>query len=165
MKNIIFLLIATIMAGLLFWFCNMMTPQPGQSSGNGNPAILAIPILCILSFFIVFLLIRIFQTLSMKFILFPMSMVTIVIYWMAALFYQRGSYINYRNILVEENLKDRGFVDWEYIDTITTFMSIHINNQFFNFNTYFVFLSFCIFVTLTIVLIKRLTGSGAQKIL
>ncbi|MCG3088903.1 hypothetical protein [Sporosarcina cyprini] len=59
--------------------------------------------------------------------------------------------MKYKTLLAETYKKEVGHIDWGYIDTITSFMSLHVNSQYFNVNSYFMFLSFAIFLAQLIV--------------
>ena len=61
-------------------------------------------------------------------------------------FYQKSQLSEYRQVIKSALMKRNGVVDEEYVNAITEGLSIHINNQYFNFNTYFMFLTFSIFV-------------------
>jgi hypothetical protein len=144
-----------LLAALLFWFANIMNPNPGQTSGNGNPAILLAGILILLFCYLVYLWVRTFRRFPIKPYYFRISMAAIITHLIVASLYQRSSFHNYRNVLADAYQEDFGFVDWQYIDSITSFMSIHINNQYFNMNTYLMFLTSSILVALVVDLIQK----------
>lgn len=49
-----------------------------------------------------------------------------------------------KNALIEKD----GYVDIQYLQSITSGLTIHVNNQFFNINTFFMFLTSTIFIAL-----------------
>ena len=157
-KEHITLIAISILAIPLFWISNVMTPNPGQSSGNGNPAILFMGIICILFCSLVYLWVRTFNNYRHR-----LNSVTGIICIFLLTFhlfisslYQRHSFIHYKNVLADAYKERFGTVDWVYIDQITSFMSIHVNNQYFNVNTYFMFLAFSILTAILIVYLQKL---------
>lgn len=157
MKKILYLLLNLVVIFLLFMFGNGMTTTPGSSSGNGNPAILLFIPLGIL--FIV-LVVQWFNTIKKKRAHVNATLITILVlvcHFIAGFYYQVASYRKYRDYLAEVYAEQFGSVDWEYINSITSGLDIHINNQYFNWNTYFLFISFSIFIALTINGIKQIT--------
>lgn len=127
-----------------------MNPKPGSISGNGNPAILImwflVPIFC----YMVYLWFRILRSYSIKTMTIGIGSAIIIIQLIVAYIYQRNAFLKYREILAEAYEKDFGFVDWVYIGQITSFSSIHVNNQYFNANTYLMFLTASILIALFI---------------
>lgn len=140
---------------LLFWLGNLMNPKPGSSSGNGNPAILIMWILVPLFCYIVYLWFRIFRSYAIKKMIMGVGSVLIFVHLIVGFFYQRSAFLKYRDIIAEAYKANFGFVDWEYINQITTFSSIHVNNQYFNPNTYLMFLTASILVALFIAYISQ----------
>lgn len=139
----------------LFWINYLMTPNPGSSSGNGNPAIIVVVILFILLFFLIYLWFRLFNQYLLKPIFLVFGIFFTITHLIIAYLYQRHLFIKYRQVLIEAYEKKFDYVDWEYIEQITSFMSIHINNQLFNVNTYFMYISISILVALIFYTIKR----------
>jgi heme/copper-type cytochrome/quinol oxidase subunit 2 len=134
------LVISVIILGI-FLFFNKTTPQPGASSGNGNPAILAVLFLIPLFILLVLLWVRVFTVHSISNLGLMIFAIGNVIHLIIAFFYQKKEFNEYRQVIAEAILKRTGFVDMEYIDAITRGLSIHVNNQYFNLNTYFMFMS------------------------
>ena len=79
-----------------------------------------------------------------------------LIHIVISILYQRNAFLEYREVLAETYKKDFGFVDWQYIESITSFLSIHVNKQYFNLNTYFMFLSASILLSLIVHFGKKL---------
>ncbi|MCM3633644.1 hypothetical protein [Paenibacillus camelliae] len=156
MKKVIYLLLNLVVIFLLFMFGNGMTPRPGSSSGNGNPAILLFVPLGILFIVLVvqwFNLIKKRAHIKVTII----TLLVLVCHFIAGFYYQVASYRKYRDYLAEVHAEQFGSVDWEYINSITSGLSIHINNQYFNWNTCFLFVSFSMFIALMINVIKLRT--------
>lgn len=149
---------------LLFMFGNSMTTTPGQSSGNGNPAIL---LLLPLSIFFIVLTFQWFKFFKDKMIsnktVIILSLL-IICHHVIGIYYQIMSFRSYRIFLAEVYEGQFGIIDWEYINSITSGLSIHINNQYFNINTYFLFLSLSLLIWLLsqmIISLRRKMGENS----
>ncbi|WFB56726.1 hypothetical protein [Paenibacillus sp. BR1-192] len=162
------IIIALALLGMVL-FGNMMTPRPGSSSGNGNPAILLLIPLSILFLMLVYQWFRIFKQLKM-----PLSWLSLVIlalagYITAGYAYQLHRLEIYREILAEAFQLRWGQTDWEHIESITSggLLSIHMNNQFFNWNTYFMMIAFslllCFMYKLIQHIMNRRQGTSAEN--
>ncbi|MGN7410186.1 hypothetical protein [Sporosarcina sp. SAFN-010] len=132
----------------VFLLGNQMTPNPGTSSGNGNPALLIAFMLIPVFVFMVFLWIRIFHVHPFGNTAFIISILAILVHLSAAYIYQRNAFIEYRQVIKDALLKKDGVVDAEYLQSITTGLSIHVNNQYFNINTYFMFVTLSILIAI-----------------
>jgi len=163
MKNIA-LWVTLIITLLIFWFGNAMTTTPGRSSGNGNPAIILFIPLFILFIVLVFQWFKIFRhkIISIKTIL--ICSLVAICHQVLGIYYQMISFRNYRDFLAEVYEGQFGEVDWQYVHSITTGLSIHINNQYFNINTYLLFLNFSLFVWLLSGLIIAWLSKRNRKI-
>ncbi|MGD6942993.1 hypothetical protein ACQCT6_13330 [Cytobacillus gottheilii] len=127
-----------------FIFSNLMTPAPGSSSGNGNPAILFVLLLPFILFYLIVFWRGIFRVLPIK----KKWIIAVAgsAYCASAVMYQRWSFVRYVDEMRQGYKEQFGYVDEEYIQDIAVFLSIHVNNQYFNINT------FIAFVVLTIVI-------------
>jgi hypothetical protein len=132
----------------IFWLGYEMNPAPGHTSGNGNPAILLAGAAVILFGCLVYVLSKRLHCLAVPPAVFPIGIAAVVVHLILAGVYQWNSFQNYKQLLAETYKADFGFTDWEYIESITSFMSIHINNQLFNVNTYIMFISASLFLAL-----------------
>jgi hypothetical protein len=103
--------IISIISAVLFYIIHLMNPSPGQSSGNGNPAIILMFILVPLFCYLVILWIKLFKKVNLNPTLLLLSIVVIATHWMVGYFYQRGSLIKYKNILQEAYHEHHGFVE------------------------------------------------------
>ncbi|KAB2335662.1 hypothetical protein [Bacillus mesophilum] len=136
MKMVI-LITVLLFTAIGFIFSNLMTPAPGSSSGNGNPAILFVLLLPFILFYLIVFWRGIFRELSNK-----KKWIIVVAgssYCASAAMYQRWSFVRYVDEMRKGYKEQFGYVDEEYIQDIAVFLSIHVNNQFFNFNTFIVF--------------------------
>lgn len=140
-----------ILAIPLFGIGNVLTPPPDDESGNGNPAMLLLPILACMFVYLVYLTVTICNKFSMKPAVFIIGMTVTFLHLVISFLYQRSSFLKYKTLLAETYKKDVGHIDWGYIETITSFMSLHVNSQYFNTNTYFMFLSSSLCLSLLIV--------------
>ncbi|MGN7356185.1 MULTISPECIES: hypothetical protein [unclassified Paenibacillus] len=82
-----------------------------------------------------------------------LSCAKIVILWLIiaghftiGIYYQMTSYRKYRIFLSRVYEEKFGEIDWPYIKSITSGLSIHINNQYFNGNTFLLFVSLSLFI-------------------
>jgi branched-subunit amino acid ABC-type transport system permease component len=133
-----------------------MNPAPGQTSGNGNPAILLLGVILIMFCCLVYLWNRILNDYPIKPLVLSIGVSITLIHIVISILYQRNAFLEYREVLAETYKKDFGFVDWQYIESITSFLSIHVNKQYFNLNTYFMFLSASILLSLIVYFGKKL---------
>lgn len=153
MKGVkIILLIVYLLALGVFLVINQMTPIPGASSGNGNPALLLAWVLLPLFYYMVLFWTRILRVHSINTFFYLGGLFGIIIHQITAFTYQKREINEYRQIIKNVLFKRDGIVDEEYVRTITKGLSIHINNQYFNLNTYFMFVTFSIFVAIVCIL-------------
>ena len=148
----IMLFIVCILALGVFMVINQLTPNPGASSGNGNPGFFISWILLPLFYFMVILWVRIFRVHSINIYGYIICMFGIIVHLVTAFFYQKNQLSEYRQVIKSALIKRNGVADEEYVNAITEGLSIHVNNQYFNFNTYFMFLTFSIFVAIVYIL-------------
>lgn len=137
---------------LLFYLNNQMTVRPGTISGNGNPALIVGASLLPLFIFMVLLWRRIFRVHSISQRFSIVGIILTFIHLIIAFIYQRISLANYREIIKDAYLEKYGEVDSQYLQQITTGLTIHVNNQYFNVNTFLMFISFSIFIALALYL-------------
>ncbi|MDZ5474001.1 hypothetical protein SM124_19965 [Bacillus sp. 31A1R] len=90
-----------------------------------------------------------------------LGLLVILLHIIGGTLYQTISFRNYRDFLAEVYKQNFGFTDWEYINQITSFMSIHVNNQYFNINTFLMFTTLSIFIAIVIHLLKNNKSLGA----
>ncbi|MGE7926714.1 hypothetical protein [Lysinibacillus xylanilyticus] len=133
---------------LLFYVSNQMTVRPGTISGNGNPALLVGAPLLPLFILMVLSWGRIFRVHSINQRFSIVGIILTFVHLIIAFIYQRISLANYREIIKDAYFEKYGEVDSQYLQQITTGLTIHVNNQYFNVNTFFMFISFSIFIAL-----------------
>ena len=168
MKRFTWSLISALICLLVVLFGNAMTPKLGMSSGNGNPAILLFIPLSILFLVLVNQWIRVFKDVKMSLTSLSLLIFTLAGYIIAGYIYQLRRLEIYRQIQAEAFESEYGKVDWTHIESITSgILSIHMNNQFFNVNTYFMMMAFslllCFLYKLIEGLINRSQGTSAKK--
>ncbi|MGE6486891.1 hypothetical protein ACQKE5_01220 [Paenisporosarcina sp. NPDC076898] len=80
-----------------------------------------------------------------------------IAHFVLGILYQRSAYLAYRQVIANAYEKEFGYVDSVYINQITSFqsLSIHLNNQYFNVNTFLMFCSLSILLALFWNLIKN----------
>ncbi len=129
---------------ILFLVGNSMTPPPGTISGNGNPALILffilIPILICLVLFSVILI----RSYSIKNKYLYFTMIILILHFILGFLYQRKELNEYREVIKGVLLERDGIADLHYVESMTGFLSYHVNNQYFNVNTFFMFLAFAL---------------------
>jgi hypothetical protein len=148
----------------VFLFGEMMTTKPGGISGNGNPAILLLVPISILLITLVICWSYAFKNKNISSIFIKVSMAIVVLHMVLGAVYQVQSFKKYKDYLAEIYNEKHGYVDWPYIHSITDGLTIHVNNQYFNVNTFMMCVSFSFFLFLVIVsLFKTRTGNQAER--
>lgn len=130
-----------LLAAGLFYFINQSTVRPGVISGNGNIAILILIPLSLVFIALIVLWSGLLKLMKLRRrILGGFIPIILFIVTTAALF-QYKSFKAYRLHLYEVTKDIPGVKgDWAYIDSITTGLSVYVNNQYFNLNTFFIFI-------------------------
>lgn len=169
-KHLTGLFINALVCLILVLLGNAMTPKPGTSSGNGNPVILLLIPLSILFLVLVLQWIRMFKDLKMSLSKLSMLILALAGYIVAGYVYQLHRLEAYREVLAEAFELRWGTADWQHIESITTggLLSIHLNNQFFNWNTYFMMIAFSLLLCFIYKWIqglanRRYDGTSAKK--
>ncbi|MBU9711723.1 hypothetical protein [Evansella tamaricis] len=156
--------IATVISGLLFYVMNLMTPSAGIDSGNGNPAIVLIPILFPLFVYLVYSWIKVLKFFHMTLRVGISTLLLITFHWVIGLYIHRVMFDRHRETLADAYEQLFGYVDWEYIDHITSsLLSIHTNKLYFNLNTFFMYLTLSILLSVDFVLVKKHLNFGSVK--
>ncbi|MGG3506564.1 hypothetical protein ABES58_13910 [Paenibacillus lautus] len=168
-KHLTGLFINVLVCLILVLLGNAMTPKPGTSSGNGNPVILLLIPLSILFLVLVLQWIRMFKDLKMSLSKLSMLILALAGYIIAGYVFQLHRLEIYRDIQADAFELRYGEVDWNHIESITTgILSIHMNNQFFNWNTYFMMIAFSLLLCFIYKWIqglanRRYDGTSAKK--
>ncbi|MBG9453794.1 hypothetical protein ABE61_06790 [Lysinibacillus sphaericus] len=144
------LLITSLVVLLLFYLSNRMTVSPVTISGNGNPALIVVAILLPMFFLMVILWVRILKVHSISKRFYIVGIILTFVHLILAFIYQRISLTNYRDVIKDALIEKNGEVDDQYVQSITTVLDIHVNNQYFNINTFFMFISLSIFIALVV---------------
>ena len=141
---------------LSFFIGNLSTVHPVQISGNGNPALLFIPILLFLALFIVNDWIKMLKYLN------PKSISLIVLLFIIAIalsigynlqvdeFYERKDYV--QQVVLE---RENGMSDPLYLKRVTGIKSTYMSNQLFNFNTLIMYFLLTISIAIIYILWTR----------
>lgn len=156
MKNKIYLVLHLFIIYAIFLFIEHgMTVTPGRISGNGNPALLLIFPLLILFVILIFQWSSLIDQFITKRIQVLCVVAISVVHWIIALLYQRMKFLNYKDVIAKAIMIENGDVDWEYIDSITTGLTIHVNNQYFNTNIFLMYVSLSVMISVVISVVKR----------
>ena len=140
------LLILSLIALSVFQVINRMTVNPTTSSGNGNPALLLGAVLIPIFILMVLLWVRVLRVHSVKIRTSLLGLLAISIHLVIAFKYHKHVLNQYREFIKNAFIEKSGTVDLQYVESITSFLGIHVNNQYFNLNTFFMFLTFSIFI-------------------
>lgn len=154
------------LSGGLFSLIHLFTVTPGVISGNGNIAILfmmPIPMLFIVA---VYCWYRIIRKATFRSSLYVGGFFVLVIGITAGMLYQRQAFYRYREYLFDVHKEKYGVEDWGYILDITSggIYSPHVNNQFFNFNTYLIYIACSLALSILIVSVIRARTHRKQKV-
>jgi hypothetical protein len=148
--------IVSAISGVLFYLINLMNPSPGKTSGSGNPALIYMIVLVPLFCYLVILCVKLFKEMNVKPTMLVIGIVAIATHWMVGFFYQKSSYIKFKSILQDLYYEQHGFEDNVYIDQITSLFSIHVNSQYFNLNTYLMFLTLSILISFLVIIMQKI---------
>lgn len=114
-KLLVTLFFISILTLAVFLLINQMTPNPGTSAGNGNPALLIAMILPPFFIFMVILWVRIFCVQKIGSPVLIISILGIIIHLTIAFFYQKIQLNEYRQVIKEALIKRYGNADEEYL--------------------------------------------------
>lgn len=142
----LFLLCISLLVFVLFIGINQMTAVPGSSSGNGNPALLLVILVIPLFFVMVWLWQRLIRQYGLRRRAIMIGLFLTFIHILAGIIYQRSALTNYRKVIEAALIERYGYADQQYLLDITSGLTIHVNNQYFNVNTFFMLISFSIFI-------------------
>lgn len=149
------LLLLYSLSAILFWGIHQMTPDPGTTSGNGNPGLLLAGLLIPLFILAVVVWVRIFRSRTISNRTYVFSIVAVLAHLIFAYLYRLNTLVEYRGIIEEVLFTKDGTVDIDYVMAITSGLSIHINHLNFSVNTFFMFISFTILIACLNVLVQR----------
>lgn len=146
-KLVVVSILVIIVLGL-FIMGNLMTVSPGASSGNGNPAHLLLIGIIPLFFVLSFLWISLFQLFSIRTSSYIVGLFAVLFHLTVAFLYQRSELNDYREVIGQALASRNGTADMIYLKSITSGWTIHVNNQYFNLNTFLMFMTASIFVAI-----------------
>ncbi|WP_068985581.1 hypothetical protein [Lysinibacillus xylanilyticus] len=115
------LLVVHILALGIFLIVNQMTPNSGDTSGNGNPALLIVWILIPILVFMVILWVRIFRMSSISNTVFIISIFGILVHLTVSFFYQKNELNEYREVIRIALLNREGVADAQYMQVCNLF--------------------------------------------
>ncbi|MDQ0208630.1 hypothetical protein [Alkalicoccobacillus murimartini] len=156
MRKLILLLLYVLTAGI-FLLCHLTASSTVPfSAGNGNVALYFIIILIPILIGIVYLLSDFLRHLVINKKHLNIIILLLITQICLGIFYQYNQLDNYRDTLANAYFDYFGYHDMEYIHMITVGFSSQLNNQYFNLNTWFMFLSFTILSSLVVNPIKKI---------
>lgn len=149
------LIIALIVCAGIFYLGNLMTVHPATTSGNGNPMLLALPILFIMGVMIVRGWMEVITNWNKRLLWSGCALTPLLLY--AAYRYQETEFDLYRTYVTEIVMKDEWRADWDYANSVTDIFSIYMNNQLYNVNTFFMYIGLTLWIGIVLILIKSYT--------
>ena len=156
MSKLILVILYSLTAGI-FLLCNLTaSTKPPFSSGNGNIAIIFVLILIPITVSIIWILSILLRHLEISKKYLNSLILFLISHICFGIFYQYNKLDDYRDMLANAYFDLMGFHDKEYIHMITVGFSNQLNNQYFNINTWFVFLSFTILSSLLVNHMRRI---------
>lgn len=165
-KYIFVLVFALALSGGLFYLIHLFTVTPGTISGNGNIAILFMMPLPILFLVSIYCWYHLFKKVTVRPSLLVGGLLLLATGITAGIMYQRQRFYQYREYLFDVHKEIHGLEDWEYILDITSggIYSPHVNNQFFNLNTYLIYIACSLLLSILIVIVIRARMNRKQKL-
>ncbi|MFK3938011.1 hypothetical protein ACI2JA_10965 [Alkalihalobacillus sp. NPDC078783] len=141
----------------IFLLCNLTaSSKPPFSAGNGNIAIVFVFILIPITISIVWIVSILLRHVEIKKKHLNILVLILISHICFGIMYQFSKLDDYRDLLANEYFDFMGSHDMEYIHMITVGFSMQLNNQYFNMNTWFVFLSFTILSSLLVNSVRRI---------
>lgn len=137
----------TIFTALVFAVGNFLTVRPSSISGNGNPTLVIFFVVVPLVPVYIFVWHRFFLKWNLTWKHLFTIVVVGILHLVAGFFYQLMKFVEYKEIIRQAVIEREGYADMNYLDSITSGITIHVNNQYFNTNTFFMFLTATILLT------------------
>lgn len=162
-KKWLFALTRIIIASFSFFLGNLSTVDPVQISGNGNPALLFIPILLILALFIVNDWIKVikFSNFNYRTLFVFLFTIGIALFFryehQVDEFHERKDYV--QQVVIEREYK---ISDPLYLEQVTGIKYTYMSNQLFNFNTFFMYILLTLAIAIIYVLWTRRSVSTSS---
>lgn len=139
----------------IFYLGNLMTVDPATTSGNGNPMLLALPILFLIGGMIVQGWMAVIMNWSLRSIWSVFAIIPVLLY--VSYRYQANEFDRYRTYVITTVMNDEWRADWDYANSVTDIFSIYMNNQLYNVNTFFMYVGLTLWIGIVLMLLKRST--------
>ncbi|MCC5892798.1 hypothetical protein [Exiguobacterium sp.] len=138
----------------IFYLGNLLTVDPADISGNGNPAFLG---LFFLFFFILFFMLGWMELMAnVRTRLLWSGFLVLPLIFVAAYRYQMNEFDRYRTYVKDIVMNQVGRGDLDYANSITSdVFSIYMNNQLFNVNTFFMYVGLTLWIGIALMLWHR----------
>lgn len=150
------LVLALLICVGIFYLGNSMTVNPEQTSGNGNPMLLALPILLLIGGIIVRGWMAMIMNWNSRLLWGGFVVILVLLY--TAYRYQANEFDRYRTYVKDIVMNDRWRADLDYANSITSdVFSIYMNNQLYNMNTFFMYVGLTLWIGIVLILLKRST--------
>lgn len=150
-------LLSLLLSLVAFYFGNLMTVNPLKVSGNGNLALIIIPLLLIFMVFLVYGWVQILNKFNLK-----SSVLVISLILLGFIFYfgyqnQANEYVKYKEYVQQTILnQDNRSADLEYVQSVTNgILSPYLNNQFFNVTTFSMYIVLSLSISVLVVLFTK----------
>ncbi|GAF11425.1 hypothetical protein JCM19046_2951 [Bacillus sp. JCM 19046] len=157
-KGIVLLSCYVLTAGL-FCFSHQLANDTPPYSSMGNLALIALPFLAILTLTIVLFLSAILREKQIRPLPAILVMLVFGVHVTIGVYWQVQSLEGYRDTLLERYNDYGGFAESNhaYIEAITSGFENQMNSQYFNVNTWLVYVSFTILLSLALSLFRLKT--------
>ncbi|WP_017184830.1 hypothetical protein [Alkalibacillus haloalkaliphilus] len=145
------LIIITVLVFAMFLQVGSMSTLPGQQVDSVNRALPFMVLLIGLFFYLVYLWYEFLRPYVLGHWLI-ISAIFVSVHWGIAISYQQKSIEKYRQQIIDLFESQFGYIDWDYIDSVSTlFLSSHMNHQLYNVNTFLMYMSLSFFTAIVLV--------------
>lgn len=155
----------TLLTPYLFYTGYSSESKTNQISGNGNPAGILVAILLLLCPFIIIGIIILFDKVNAKNSSLLVTMGLTITYNYIGYIHQKNNYLLYKEFIKQKIIHSEDVTDVTYSKGMLDGFSIYMNSQFFNLNTYFMYLCFILFLASLAYLIYKETLKVILKLL
>lgn len=149
------LIVLLVICAIMFYLGNKMTTFPKQTSGNGNLAIVLVGILLIVSPFLVSSVVNKLERLKIKTL--PILLIGILssLYMYFGYIHQLEKYLQFKKQVRNEMLSYDHMADNEFIDSALSGFSTYLNSQYFNLNTFGIYVSLILLISSILVVFNK----------
>lgn len=140
-KTTITLIVITLLTVALFAVSHIMTVSPGSTSGNGNPVLLVFFLLVPIVPVFIFIWQRFFNHWNLSGKQISIVFALGILHLVGGFLFQRMKFEEYKEVIRQALIEREGYADLDYLNSITSGLTIHVNNQYFNTNTFLMFLT------------------------